>query len=132
MTKTKKLLLALTLGVFLLPATSLAAKVTCPSGYQLDTAKNACVPTGTTVQQKLSNNPITNDINDFVTFLTGLVGIVAVGNIIAGGIQYTAAGGNPQMLASARKRIANAILALVAFLLIWAFVQWLVPGGVFG
>jgi len=90
------------------------------------------LPTPTQVSNQLHSNAITTKLNNLVTLIGGVVGIVVIGNIIFGGIQYTMAGGNPQAAANARKRIANSVIALVAFFLIWSFVQWLVPGGVFG
>lgn len=78
-----------------------------------------------------ANNPIVKDINIFINFLAGLVGIVVVGAIILGGIQYTMAGDNPQAVSAAKKRITDGLIALVAFAFTYAFLQWLVPGGVF-
>lgn len=79
----------------------------------------------------LSGNPIVTDINQIVNFLSAGVGIVVTGVIIVGGIQYMTAGDNPQAITAAKKRITNALIALVAFLFMFAFLQWLVPGGVF-
>ncbi|HEY5550162.1 MAG TPA: hypothetical protein VIK37_03145 [Candidatus Saccharimonadales bacterium] len=76
-------------------------------------------------------NPIVQDIQVVVNFLSAGVGIVVVGVIILGGIQYSLAGDNPQAVGAAKQRIINGLIALLAFLLTFAFVQWLVPGGVF-
>ncbi len=77
-----------------------------------------------------SDNPIVKDINMIVNFLAGLVGVVVVGSIIYGGIQYIMAGDNPQAVSAAKDRITNSLIALVAFGFMYAFLQWLVPGGV--
>lgn len=66
-----------------------------------------------------------------VTFLTAGVGIVVTAMIVIGGIQYSTANGDPQKVAGAKKTIYNALFALVAFIFLWAFMQWLIPGGVF-
>lgn len=79
-----------------------------------------------------SNNPIVKDLNAIVNVLSGLVGVVVVGTIILGGIQYAAAGDKAEAVSAAKKRITNGVLALLAFLFIFAFLQWLIPGGVFG
>lgn len=87
--------------------------------------------------QGLENNPIVKDINMVVTFLSALVGVVIVGSLIWGGIQYATAGsdvagsGKPSQVAAAKQRIANSLIALLAYLLIFAFLQWLIPGGIF-
>lgn len=79
----------------------------------------------------LSGNPIVKDINFIIGFLSAGVGIVVTGVIILGGIQYMTGGDNPQALSAAKKRIMNGIIALFAFLFISAFLQWLIPGGIF-
>jgi hypothetical protein len=67
----------------------------------------------------------------FINALSAIVGVVIVGVITAGGIQYSAAGDNPQATLAAKKRIGNAILALLLYIFMFAFLQWIVPGGVF-
>jgi hypothetical protein len=66
-----------------------------------------------------------------INVLSAIVGIVVVIMIVLGGIQYISARDNPQAVAGARERIINALLALVFYLGITAFLQWLVPGGIF-
>ena len=79
----------------------------------------------------LKSNPIVEDINMIINFLAAGVGIVVVAVIIIGGIQYMTAGDNPQTVAAAKQRIMNGLIALLAFIFSFAFLQWLVPGGVF-
>lgn len=68
-------------------------------------------------------------INPIIDFLAAAVGVVVVISIVLGGIQYSASADNPQATAAARKRIANAVIAAVAFLFLWGFLQFIVPGG---
>lgn len=86
---------------------------------------------GGSAQDCLGSNPIVKDINLIVDVLAGLVGVVAVVMIVVGGIQYSLARNNPQATAGARTRILNAVIAMIAFMFIWALLQYLVPGGVF-
>lgn len=65
-----------------------------------------------------------------INVLSGLVGIVIVIMITVGGIQYSTARDNPQAAVAAKTRITNAVMALVFFLFIYAFLQYVVPGGV--
>lgn len=78
-----------------------------------------------------SNCVIVNYIVNFTKALSGIVGIVIVVMIAVGGIQYTSARDDPQAVAAARTRIRNAIMALVFYVLSIAFLQYLVPGGIF-
>lgn len=65
-----------------------------------------------------------------VKFLSAGVGIIVVMMIVVGGIQYASAGGDPGKVAAAKSRIYNAIYALLAYLVLFAFLQWVVPGGI--
>ncbi len=68
-------------------------------------------------------------VNPFVNFLAALVGVAVVASIIIGGIQYSSSGGDPSKASAAKNRIRNAIIALVAFILLWAMLNFLIPGG---
>ena len=67
----------------------------------------------------------------FINVLSGLVGVVVVMMIIIGGIQYASAGDYPQKITAAKGKITNALLALFTFIFMFAFLQWVVPGGIF-
>ena len=83
------------------------------------------------IQKCFKNNAIVKDLNDIVDVLSAGVGVVVIGTIITGAIQYIMAGDKSESVAKARQRITNGVLALVLYLVIFAFLQWIVPGGVF-
>jgi|GEM_PF-701552 len=68
-------------------------------------------------------------INPAVKVLSGLMGVIVVISIVVGGIQYSSAGGDPGKVSAARKRIMNSVIALLAYLFMLAFLQFLLPGG---
>ena len=111
----------------------------CPSGhaYKRPPATNditKCIPPGSSDLPNagdISKNPIVGRLNTIVKVLSGLVGVVVVGVIILGGIQYSIAGDKAEAVSAAKKRIINGVTALIAFLFIFAFLQWLIPGGIF-
>ena len=70
-------------------------------------------------------------IIDFTNILSAVFGIVVVIVIIIAGIQYSASAGDPQAAAAAKKRITNAILAIVMYGAMYGFLQWIVLGGIF-
>jgi hypothetical protein len=80
---------------------------------------------------KVEDNCIVTRIDQFASFLAAGVGIVVTIMIIVGGIQYSLAGDNPQAVQAAKTRIRNAIIAMVALLLSYSFIQWIIPGGIF-
>ncbi|OVE79236.1 hypothetical protein BVY00_00985 [bacterium G20] len=137
------LVLSLSLSGFLLPAFVSAAPPQCndtnnncagglPSGSAGQTSNfgNGCA--SVSKEQCLKQSPIVHDLNIVVDFLSGLVGVVVLGVIILGGIQFATAGDKAEAVSAAKKRITNGVIALVAFLFIFAFLQWLIPGGIFG
>jgi hypothetical protein len=67
----------------------------------------------------------------FTNILSGAVGAVIVIMIAVGGIQYTTSRDDPQAVLAAKNRIKNAVLALVFYLFGFAFLQYLIPGGIF-
>lgn len=73
---------------------------------------------------------ISGYVNPAIKLLSGLIGVIVVISIVWAGIQYASAGGDPGKVVAARKRITNAILALLAYLFMFAFLQWLIPGGI--
>lgn len=75
--------------------------------------------------------PLPGPVVDIINFLSYGIGIVVVGMIIVGGIQYATSGGVPQKIEAARRRITNALIALVLYIFMFAILQWLVPGGIF-
>lgn len=82
-------------------------------------------------QPDLKNNSLVKDIQVIVNFMAAGVAVVVVIMIIVGGIQYTMAGNQPQVVANARKKLINALFALIMFMLTYAFLQWIIPGGIF-
>ena len=95
-----------------------------------DTCNNTT--TSDSLKKCVQNNGITKDLQLIVNVLSAGVGIVVIAMIILGGIQYSIAGDNAQAVSAAKQRITNALLALFAYLFIFAFLQWLIPGGLFG
>ncbi|HEX5447727.1 MAG TPA: pilin [Candidatus Saccharimonadales bacterium] len=92
----------------------------------------ACNSTNPALNDCLQNNDIVKVLQTIVNFLSGAVVVIVIATIIWGGIQYTIAGDSAEKVTAARKRITNGVIAFAAFMFIWAFLQWLIPGGIFG
>jgi F0F1-type ATP synthase membrane subunit c/vacuolar-type H+-ATPase subunit K len=103
-------------------------KEACINGY----GKGACSikdPNQNQVTKCLNANPIIKYIRTIVNFLSAGVGIVITGSIIYAGIQYGYAGNNSTTISAAKKRIQDTLIALLAFFFIYAFLNWIIPGG---
>jgi Type IV secretion system pilin len=70
-------------------------------------------------------------VNPTINVLSVSFGLIAVISIILGAVQYSASEGDPQRAGAAKNRITNTIIAIVAYLLLYSFLEFLVPGGVF-
>lgn len=88
-----------------------------------------CDPENTS--ECLESNPIVRWLNVLINMVAGIVGVGAVLMMIWAGIQYTTARGNAQAVADAKQKIINVVIGIAAFIFMWAFLNWLVPGGVF-
>lgn len=65
-------------------------------------------------------------------WLAAGVVIAVIGGIIYGAIMYATSAGDAGKAKSATEIIRNAFIALVLYFLMWAFLQYIVPGGLFG
>lgn len=62
-----------------------------------------------------------------VNILSVLVGIVGVIGIVIVGIQYLTAGGNEEQTRKAKRRLFEIVIGLIAFVLMSALLNWLLP-----
>lgn len=77
------------------------------------------------------NNPIWGLLLLVVNILTAGVGIVAVGGIIYAALLWTTAEDKNAQIVKSKEVIFNVVLGMAAFALLYAFLQFLIPGGVF-
>jgi len=113
---------ALPLG---LSSTVLAAPDTTPEPEltdPTDPTKAADCPKGQCLIDKY--------VDPAIKGMIALAGIALVGSVVVGGIQYSAAGADPSKVAAAKGRIYKAIFVFLFFIFLYAFLQWLVPGGI--
>lgn len=75
-------------------------------------------------------NPIMDALFGIIHFLSLGVGLVVIGSIIVGGIQYTASRGEPQATALAINRIRASLFALIIYIFAYAALNYIIPGWV--
>ena len=63
--------------------------------------------------------------------MTAGVGIAAVGGIVYASILYASAGSSAEQTKKAKDIIRNVIIGIVAYGLMYAFLNFLIPGGIF-
>ena len=62
---------------------------------------------------------------DIMTIGIGILGVIGITVV---GIQYLTAGGNEEKTRKAKRRMFEIVIGLVAYVLIYAFLKWLMPG----
>jgi hypothetical protein len=70
-------------------------------------------------------------VNPTINVLSIIVGLMAVISIIIGAIQYITSTGDPQKVSAAKGRISKTIFAFIAYAFLYAFLQFIIPGGIF-
>lgn len=94
------------------------------TGVSIDGTDNQICKT-----ENIQDNPIIRYLTAGINFLTAGVGVVTTGAIVVGGIRYITSRGNPQATASAVKIISNAVIAIIGYVFGYAFLNWIIPGG---
>jgi len=76
------------------------------------------------------SNFINKYINPVILLLTTLVGIAAAISIIVAAIQYSAAGDDPAAVNKAKDRIFQTVIGIIAYIFLFAFLNYIIPGGI--
>ena len=84
-------------------------------------AKTAILPSGWKIEDIL---------NMILVVVTTGVGIAAVSSIVFAGILYITARDNAGQVSKAKTMIMNTVIGIIAYILMWAFLEWIIPGGV--
>jgi hypothetical protein len=85
--------------------------------YQVDAncAKGQCI--------------IDNYLRPAINTLSALVGVAVVISLIVAGIQYSTSADNSQAVSAAKQRMVTAVMVLVGYFSLYAFLNWVIPGG---
>ncbi len=70
---------------------------------------------------------VTDTLNLVVDIMTIGIGILGVIGITIVGIQYLTAGGSEEKTRKAKRRMFEIVIGLVAYVVLYAFVKWLIP-----
>lgn len=116
--------------------------ISCPAKQAATGSGNNCVDTSTQdcsiTDPALSSGGCTGAncsfidayVNPAIKLLSALVGVTAVIFIIFGAIQVSSSGGDPQKAASGKNHIRNALIGIVAYVLLFGLLSWLIPGNI--
>lgn len=96
----------------------------CEEGASVSILGNKCV------SDDGSGSSIFTVLNIALQVLTWGIGIAGTFGIVISGIQYMTARDDPAQMTKAKNRIIHIAIGLVAYAVMWAFLQWLLPGGI--
>ena len=120
------------------PYTYIAASAGCtlpdgsPGSLSNDTHQTCC-PSGATDSNQTdwaTKCFFGKYITPAIQLLSAAVGVLVVISIMYGGFEYITANSDSGKAAAGRKRIIQALIGLLAFMSLFALLQFLIPGGV--
>ena len=89
---------------------------------------NPAVGIGIKIGCRGHGNPIADMAFAIIRVLSAGVGLVVIGSVVVGGIQYSASRGDPQATAQAINRIRSSLFALLIFIFGYALLNYIIPG----
>jgi hypothetical protein len=81
--------------------------------------------------KSLQNSALWSLLLTAINILTAGIGIAAVAGVVYGSIMYASAGGSPDQVKKARGIIVNVVIGIVAYALMYSFLNFIIPGGIF-
>lgn len=106
-------------------------KLKSDSNSNSDSKKNKDTPSTEAKTAILPSDWKIEDIlNMVLVVVTTGVGIAAVGSIVFAGVLYITARDNAAQVSKAKTMITNTIIGIIAYILMWAFLEWIIPGGI--
>jgi hypothetical protein len=132
--KRKQTVKVIVLGMLLLGIVALLTPVTAlaqgNNGCETDTAIISCENVDVS-QDGIENTGVWSILLTAINILTAGVGVVAVGGVVYAAILYTSAGGNQEQVKKAVGMITNIVIGILAYALMFALLNFIVPGGLF-
>jgi hypothetical protein len=131
--KIHKIFKPITILVIVSIVSGVGASIASPvyAGTECGGSPNKPVPTAIDFGCTGKGNPISDLAFALIRLLADGVGIVVIGSIIVGGIQFSASRGDPQATSAAIGRIRSSVLALIIYIFAFAILNYLIPGGFF-
>ncbi len=101
------------------------------NGCGIDTALISCADDPVNNSGSIEDNGIWKLLLMALRIMTAGVGVLAVGGIVYGAILYTSAGDRSEQVKKAISVITNVVIGLIAYIGMYAVLEFLIPGGIF-
>lgn len=79
----------------------------------------------------IENSGLWNLLLTVINILSAGIGIAAVGGVVYGAVLYSSAGANPDNVKKAKEMFVNIGIGIVAYILMYSLLNYLIPGGLF-
>jgi len=99
-------------------------------GCGTDTAIIKCDNVKVT-EDGVENTAVFSILLTAINILTAGVGVAAIAGIVYGSALYASAGGSAEQVKKAMGIITNVVIGVVAYALMFSFLNFLIPGGLF-
>lgn len=99
-------------------------------GCETDTLIISCNNVKTD-EDGIQNTGLWSILLTVINILTAGVGIAAIGGVVYGSVLYTSAGGSSEQVKKAMTVFTNVVIGVVAYVAMYAFLNFIIPGGVF-
>lgn len=135
----KQKLSAITISISLCGLLSLFAPVLVPSSASVASAAT-CAGVNTALISCTEPGGDTKDVTQtgiwaillfVLNIMTAGVGVLGVGGIVFASVLYASAGGNMEQTKRSKLIMFDVALGLVAYALMYSFLNFIIPGGVF-
>ena len=124
MKKILGVLMAIVMGVGLIPANALATN----GMTMMAAADDAVILKDCATRAEKGSDGVMCVLEMVVDILTIGVGVLGVLGITIVGIQYLTAGGNEEQTRKAKRRMFEIVIGLVVYVLAYSLLKWLLPG----
>ena len=97
----------------------------------VETSIISCPANTDTTSKNLTQSPIWQLLAMVIKILTGGIGVLAVAGIVYGSILYTTAAGSAEQVKKAIEVFRNVVIGIIAYALMFSFLNFIIPGGIF-
>lgn len=94
-------------------------------------ANTSIISCDQTNSKDLENNGVYGILLLVINILSGGIGIAAVGGVVYAAVLYSSAGANPDNVKKAKEMFVNIGIGIVAYILMYSLLNYLIPGGLF-
>jgi hypothetical protein len=118
-------------GLVALTPLTVSAATTGNNSCGVDTSIIKCPNSTDNTSTDASKTAVFQLLIIVIKILTGGIGVLAIAGIVYGSIMYTTAAGSPEQVKKAIEIFRNVVIGIVAYALMFGFLNFIIPGGVF-